>query len=131
MDSLHIKITDSTPEIYLDKKGNKFEISGRSLPEEAMAFYQPVKEWIKNYTQEPNTETEFIFKLEYINSASVRALNDILSILESLYLRGFNVVIKWKYSHEDNEIKETGEEFAEIYKLPFQQEGYFDSSINH
>ena len=130
MEPLQIKISDSTPGIILDKKSNTFEISGRSLPEEALAFYKPVLEWLRNYQGEPNKSTEFVFKLEYINSASVRALNDILAILESIYMKGLNVVIIWKYNHDDNEIKETGEEFAEIYKMPFQHEGYFDSQLN-
>ena len=126
MDPLKIELTDSTPFIYFDKTGNKFEISGRSLPEEALSFYQPVIDWIKNYTGVPNSSTIFKFKLDYINSASVRALNDILTVLESLYLKGSDVLIEWIYNLDDTEIKETGEEFSEIYKMPFKIEGYLE-----
>ncbi|MBN2212715.1 MAG: DUF1987 domain-containing protein [Bacteroidales bacterium] len=127
MEPLIIHLTDSTPSIHLDKVSGKFEISGRSLPEEALAFYQPVLEWINAYIDTPNENTAFVFKMDYINSASVRALNDILTILEKLFLKGNNVSIVWKFSLEDKELKETGEEFSEIYKMPFKLEGYTEN----
>jgi hypothetical protein len=124
MDPLIIKMTDSTPAVYLDKSTGKFEISGRTLPEEAFAFYKPVLDWISTYIDEPNKSTTFIFKMDYINSASIRALNDILNILERLFLQGHEVNILWKYNFDDSELKDTGEEFSEIYKMPFKLEGY-------
>jgi hypothetical protein len=123
MDPLVIQLTDSTPAVFLDKTTGKFEISGRSLPEEALEFYRPVLEWINTYADNPNKNTTFVFKMEYINSASIRALNDILTLLEKLFLKGNNVNIEWKYNFEDNELRDTGEEFSEIYKMPFKLEG--------
>jgi hypothetical protein len=124
MDPLILEMTDATPAVYLDKSTGKFEISGRSLPEEALAFYQPVMEWITTYIDEPNERTTFMFKMDYINSASIRALNDILTILEKLFLQGHEVNIEWKFNFDDSELKDTGEEFSEIYKMPFKLEGY-------
>ncbi len=125
MNALVIEHTDSTPAIHLDKHSGIFEISGRSLPEEAMEFYKPVLEWISVYSAMPNDYTLFKFVLDYINSASVRTINDIFVRLEKLYLNGHQVNVEWKYHIEDNELKETGEEFAEIYKLPVKIEGYY------
>ncbi len=124
MDPLIISVTDSTPAVYLDKSAGKFEISGRSLPEEALGFYQPVLEWINAYIDAPNRNTNFVFKMDYINSASIRALNDILTVLEKLFLKGHDVSIEWKYNYEDSELRDTGEEFSEIYKMPFKLEGF-------
>jgi hypothetical protein len=127
MDPLIIELTDSTPAVFLDKRTGKFEISGRSLPEEALAFYQPVLEWINNYINAPNESTTFVFKMDYINSASIRALNDILTVLEKLFIKGHDVKIEWKFNFDDNELRDTGEEFSEIYKMPFKLEGYADN----
>ncbi len=127
MDPLILDLTDSTPAVHLDKTNGKFEISGRSLPEEALAFYQPVLEWINSYINEPNESTTFIFKMEYINSASIRALNDILTVLEKLYLKGYDMNIEWKFNFDDSELRDTGEEFSEIYKMPFNLEGYAET----
>ena len=124
MDPLILELTDSPPAVHLDKSAGKFEITGRSLPEEALAFYQPVLEWINTYINEPNKSTTFVFKMDYINSASIRALNDILTVLEKLFLKGHDVSIEWKFNFDDSELRDTGEEFSEIYKMPFKLEGY-------
>lgn len=127
MDPLILDTTDSTPAVYLDKSTGKFEISGRSLPEEALAFYQPVLEWINRYLDDPNESTTFVFKMDYINSASIRALNDILTLLEKLFLKGNKLNIEWKYNIDDSELRDTGEEFSEIYEMPFKIEGYAEN----
>jgi hypothetical protein len=124
MEPLRIKITNSTPSIYLNNVTGNFVMTGRSFPEEAIKFYQPVIEWIKGYAEEPNENTKFTFKFEYINSASCRALCTIMEILEELFLKGKNVEVEWKYNIEDNELKEAGNELSEIYKMPFKLEGY-------
>ncbi len=124
MHSLEIGITESTPEVRLDKASGNFTISGRSLPEEAMQFYKPVLQWINKYIEDPNQTTVFQFNLDYINSASIRALNNILILLEKLFEKKFSVTVVWKYSKEDPEFKEIGEELSEIYKIPFRIEGY-------
>ena len=127
MDPLILEMTDSTPAVHLDKSTGKFEISGRSLPEEALAFYQPILEWINSYIDDPNESTTFVFRMEYINSASIRALNDMLTLLEKLFLKGNQLNIEWKFNFDDSELRDTGEEFSEIYKMPFKIEGYTDN----
>ena len=49
--------TADKPDINLDPQQNMFEISGKSLPENAKLFYDPVIEWFEIYAKEPN---EFI-----------------------------------------------------------------------
>jgi hypothetical protein len=126
MKSLQIGLTNSTPAIYFDKIAGKFEITGRSFPEEAIKFYQPIIDWINSYVEDPNKNTKFIFKMDYVNSASTRALNAIMAILERLYLKGFEVNVEWYYNIDDTELNETGKEFAEIYKMPIKLEGYVE-----
>ena len=42
MERLHVEATDETPMIVLDADKMHFEFSGKSLPEDVMAFYGPV-----------------------------------------------------------------------------------------
>lgn len=127
MEPLIIELTDSTPAVYLDKTSGKFEISGKSLPEEALVFYEPVLNWIRSYLQTPNNSSIFVFRMDYINSASVRSLNDILTLLEKMFLMGYDIRVDWMYNMDDNELRETGEEFSEIFKVPFRLEGYIEN----
>lgn len=116
MESLRISKTDETPEIIFDKSKGTFEISGRSLPEDSVEFYSPVFEWLKLYAKDPNPTTEFIFKLDYVNTASSKMVQDILAILEKI--RGVKVV--WYFHDEDEDMEEMGQELAEIVEIPFE-----------
>ena len=121
MDVIKIMGTDDTPTVTLDAGKNIFEISGRSLPEDVAAFYNPIIEWMEKYNQSPLAKTVFNFKLVYFNTASSKMLLDILMKLEELHNAGKEVVVKWHFSEDDEDMKEAGEEYADIVDVPFEQ----------
>ena len=84
MNSLVIIETDHTPSVVLDKDAGIFEIAHRSLPENAIDFFDPIINWIKEYAKNPNKITEFSFKLEYYNTATSKQIAKLLLILEEL-----------------------------------------------
>ena len=119
MEVINIKGTYDTPAVVLDIVNNSFEIAGRSYPEDTAEFYIPILEWIGNYVKSPNKKTVFIFKLDYFNSSSYKPFLDILLKLGEIRKKGFDVYIEWHYKQGDLDIKEAGEEFAEIVDVPF------------
>jgi len=121
MDVIKIMGTDDTPTVTLDAGSNIFEISGRSLPEDVAAFYNPIIEWMEKYNQAPLAKTVFNFKLVYFNTASSKMLLDILMKLEELHNAGKQVVVKWHFADDDEDMKEAGEEYADIVDVPFEQ----------
>lgn len=121
MEVIKILGTDDTPAVILDSANNNFELSGRSLPEDVAAFYNPILEWLDKYIQNPNPKTEFNFKLIYFNTASSKLLLDILMKLEELHNEGKNTLVKWYYPEDDEDMKEAGEEYADIVDVPFEQ----------
>jgi hypothetical protein len=120
MKVLNISKTDDTPHVILDKEHGIFGISGRSLPEDSIEFYQPVLEWLTKYKTEPNDVTDFFFKLEYANTASSKMIQDILSTLETIK----GVVIVWYYNEDDEDMEEMGHEYAELVEIPFEFKTY-------
>ncbi|HPI81510.1 MAG TPA: SiaC family regulatory phosphoprotein, partial [Cyclobacteriaceae bacterium] len=70
MDPLVIAETAETPDVILGKGQGKFQITGKSLIENAGAFYKPVAEWLASYAKAPNPETNLSFKFEYLNIES-------------------------------------------------------------
>lgn len=116
MDALRISKTEDTPEITLDKSAGKFEISGRSLPEDSVEFYSPVFQWLAAYEKDPNPTTEFVFKLDYLNTASSKMMQDILSALEKI--SGVKVV--WYFYEDDEDMEEMGQELSELVEIPFE-----------
>jgi hypothetical protein len=121
MEVMKIVGTDDTPNIILDAANDIFEISGRSLPEDVAAFYNPIIEWMEKYNQSPKAKTVFNFKLIYFNTASSKMLLDILMKLEDLQKTGKEVLVKWHYAEDDEDMKEAGEEYADIVDVPFEQ----------
>lgn len=125
MEVIKIVGTDDTPSVILDVENEIFEISGRSLPEDVTAFYEPILDWLDEYAESgPNIKTVFNFKLVYFNTASSKLILDILLKLEELYEDGKDVVIRWHYPEDDEDMEEAGEEYADIVEVPFEQVAY-------
>ena len=120
MEILNLEGTEDTPKIMLDAGNGIFEISGRSLPEDTAEFYQPILEWIEGYSQSPNGKTEFVFKLEYFNTASSKLILDVLSALEDI--DGMSIL--WYFHEDDEDMEEAGEEFSELVEIPFEFKTY-------
>jgi hypothetical protein len=121
MDALKIQGTEDTPQVILDAAAGNFEISGRSLPEDVTSFYSPILNWIDEYANAASGKTVFNFKLSYFNTASSKLLLDILMKLEDLHKSGKEVLIKWHYPDDDEDMQEAGEEYADIVEVPFEQ----------
>ena len=112
---LNIEGGDDTPRILLDKNKGIFEISGRSLPEDAVSFYEPVVNWISDYATVANPSTDFTFKLDYFNTASSKIILDLLKQLRDI--KGMRII--WYSQEDDEEVAEAGEEFSEQVDVPF------------
>jgi len=124
MSVIKIQGTDDTPTVTLDKENNIFEISGRSLPEDVVVFYKPILEWLDDYKNDPLDLTVFNFKLEYFNTASSKLLLDVLLKLEDINNDGHEVLVKWHYPDDDEDMEEAGEEYSDIVDVPFEQVPY-------
>ena len=120
MEIISLEGTEDTPKILLNKENGIFEISGRSLPEDSAEYYQPILDWIEEYADSPNEKTEFVFKLEYFNTASSKLILDVLSSLEDIP----GMSIMWYFHEDDEDMEEAGEEFSELVELPFEFKTY-------
>jgi len=121
MEPLLIRATDESPGINFDKDLGKFLIFGKSFPEEVKRFFDPVLLWLEEYVSNPNDLTRFEFRLEYFNSATSTMLVEILYTLERIIKEtNKKVVIIWNYLEIDDDMHETGKEYEEMVKIPFE-----------
>jgi hypothetical protein len=120
MDVLFLKGTDELPSVQLDKANGIFEISGRSLPEDSIDFYRPILDWILKYRIDPNPTTEFVLKLDYMNTSSSKLVQDLLHTLEMVK----DAKVVWYYQEDDEDMEEMGKEYAELTNLPFEFRTY-------
>ena len=124
MEVIKIVGTDDTPSVTLDVANEIFEISGRSLPEDVAVFYEPILDWIDRYSEEATGKTIFNFKLVYFNTASSKMILDILLKVEEMHEAGKDVLVRWHYPEDDEDMEEAGEEYADIVDVPFEQISY-------
>jgi hypothetical protein len=120
MEALDIRATNDTPKVLFDPENDIFEISGRSLPEDVVSFYQPLIDWLEEYKDSPNDYTEFVFKYIYFNTATSKLIQDILIKLEEIHEAGHKVQVVWFYEEEDEDMLDLGEEFSENVDIPFE-----------
>ncbi len=121
--SLYLPKTAKTPEIILDPKQRVFEITGRSIPENSVEFYRPVMEWLDAYQKDPEGPLPLTVKLEYFNTSSSKCLIDLFRKLEKIHKR-HAVLIRWFYEEQDEDMKEAGEDFQDILKVPVEMVVY-------
>jgi len=124
MTPLIIQQSQSTPRIYFDPDKNKFEISGNSLPENIMDFYEPVYKWIEDYIKQPKSKTEITIKLLYCNSSSAKVILDFLTLFEQAASNGYTVEILWYYLEMDEDMLAMGKEYESMLSIPFNFYSY-------
>ena len=124
MEIYKIESTEDSPHIVLDRESNILEISGRSLPEDVNTFYEPMISWIEEYAKDPLDVTVFNFKLTYFNTASSKIILDILTQFEEMIEEGHEVMVRWHYPEEDEDMMEAGEEYSEMVDVPFEMVSY-------
>lgn len=120
MKKLLIKGTEDSPQVILDPEEPRFELSGKSMPEDVSKFYQPVLDWITEYAGTVPGKMSFDFKLSYFNTASSKLILDILLILEEMREKNQDVLVRWHYHIDDEDMLEAGEEYAEMVEVPFE-----------
>jgi hypothetical protein len=120
MEKLSIVETENTPKILFDPTHHVFELSGCSMADDPVTFYQPVIDWIKQYATTVSSPIWVMFKFQYFNTASAKALFDILSA----WALAKNCTIVWYHAEAEDDIKQAGEELAELVNIPFEFKTY-------
>jgi hypothetical protein len=118
MKKIEIAARDQTPFVILDKENSIFEIRGYSYPDEALEFYKEIIEWFKEYIKNPNAETKLILDLIYVNSTSIKFINEILKKFDELILNGKNAAIEWFFMADDEDMQQLGNVLKDFHKVP-------------
>lgn len=118
MSSLVIKEGKNTPTIDFNINTRKFLVYGRSFPENAKKFYQPVLEWLKNISiNEGKIDLEF--KLFYISSSSIISILEIIKRFDELNKIGVSVSVIWNYESDDEDLLKIGEDYKKVCNIDF------------
>ncbi|HON51740.1 MAG TPA: DUF1987 domain-containing protein [Bacteroidales bacterium] len=125
MKAIDIQQTDKTPKVEFDIDSKTFIIQGFSRPENIRDFYVPI---LHSLSKELQTIVEssdkqkysFHFQLEYFNSSSAKFISDIIKIIKQYVDQGLQATIYWHYDKDDEEMKESGDDFSSISNISFE-----------
>lgn len=119
MQDLIIEGTDSLPTVVFKTNGD-LKLTGRALPEDAAKFFEPLFNWLEQFSEESiNIE----INLDYFNTSVSKQLLDLFKIIDNkTWIKTVNV--KWMYEEGDDEMLESGEIYQEIlprFNFSFQK----------
>ena len=86
METLRLEATDDLPCVMFNFFKGIFEISKRSLPENAVVFYDPLVNSILEYMKTPNEETTVTFHFDYISTSSTKQIMKMILLFDELEL---------------------------------------------
>lgn len=112
MNILQVNPTNSTPGILLNPEEGLIELKGKSVPENAMIVYDPVLNWLEEYSTNAKDKTILNFKLEYFNTSSSKYILQILKSLKNLKKINKQIEINWYFDDED--IKDLAQDYQEL-----------------
>ncbi|MBV6647813.1 MAG: DUF1987 domain-containing protein [Cyclobacteriaceae bacterium] len=110
--------TTTTPFVQFQPVKGTLDFKGRSSPRETVKFYQSIISVVDEYLSEGEQLTAS-FSFEYFNTSSSKCIFDMMKCLKKASSIGKQVIINWYYEEWDDDMKETGEDYADAIGLPF------------
>jgi len=120
MEQFYSEQTAKTPYIQFDAKTGKFEMKGKSIPENSKVFYNNMFEWLDKYTAQLFANTKLDIQLDYFNTSSAKCVIDLFKKLESIEKNNLGKVeINWHFNEDDGDMQEAGQDYQSIVKVTF------------
>lgn len=119
MEKIFIEPTRVTPLVNFDPDNGLLEIKGRSSPENSILFYQKIIDGLDEFAQSSLDKFQADFSFEYFNTSSSKCLFDLFKRLNKLQNLGKSVIINWYYEEDDEDMMESGEDYADLLDLDF------------
>ena len=113
-----IKSKKKTPLIVLDENKGLIELKGSSIMENAKEFYDPMMEWAFEYVRHPK-DTIVNIDLEYFNTSSAKIILIFIKTLSKIKQSGYDLKVNWYYEEDDEEIIDSGHNFALSSQVKF------------
>lgn len=117
MQDINIQATAETPEVKFLFSEHHLSLIGESYPENAMAFYAPLRAGLQSYLAQVSDQAplEVHFSLKYFNSSSTKLLRSLISLLNDAAQGGTNISAYWYHDPEDDMMLEFGEDLQDEF----------------
>jgi len=105
--------------LAIECREGSISMKGNSILAYPRKFFQPVTDWVTEYVKEPAPQTDVLLKFDYIDTASVQSVFDILKLLKQIPNHEDRVLVNWYFEFDDPELLEVGEIMEARLKLKF------------
>ena len=119
MEHLQLESTPTSAYVDFNPTTGKIEMSGRSVPENPLEFFNPLTSWLETYHKEVAQPLSFDVKLEYFNTSSSKCLLDVFKKILLMHRAGIQTEITWWCEEFDDDMVEAGEDYKEMLNMPF------------
>ena len=104
-----ISIEPTKKSLEVECSPGYFKLSGNSILSDPRKFFKPLVEWVEEYTKEPQDKTIIDLKLEYVDTASVQSVFDIMRMFKPLQDQNKEIAVNFYFEFDDPELLELGE----------------------
>ncbi|WP_421765497.1 DUF1987 domain-containing protein [Ekhidna sp.] len=118
MEPIKIYPTRNTPAVLLDPSKGVFKLFGRSSPENSIQFYEPLRSTLSSEMVSDRLDVRI--KMEYFNTSSSKCIYDLLKEIKSLEVKGKEVIVRWYYDEDDEDMLEAGEDYSDLLDMNFR-----------
>ncbi|MEO6302744.1 MAG: DUF1987 domain-containing protein [Bacteroidia bacterium] len=118
MEILKLEATEDLPCLLFDGDKGVFEISRRSLPENAIRFYEPYIDYINEYLRSPKEETNIVFHFDYVSTSSTKQIMKMIMLFDQLK-QTKKVNLNWNYDKGDVDMLQTGSRLQQLTSFKF------------
>lgn len=119
MKNFTIESTIDTPEIIFDVTNKTITFNDNSLPEYGGTFYDDVDKYVNEFIGVVNCELTLIYNITYMNTTSNKR---IFHIFKTCSEKANKFEVIWRYSKDDDDMKEQGEIFEHGLGIKFKFE---------
>jgi hypothetical protein len=121
MDKLLLEGTMNLPSVDFDAEQGLLKITGRSIPEHPVKFYQPLETWILTYIETQPKEFTLFIHLDYLNTHSTECVLMIMKRIQGYYqTTNNNIQIVWGFDEDDEDMESLGEDLSSMIDVPFK-----------
>ena len=106
--------TSQTPEVEFDVENRKLSVKGKIVPENPFDFFDHFNQTFDKYILTHPDNLVINMQLDYFNTVSSK-------LLSKFFIKAVNnsrPTLNWYYEKDDIELKEAGEDYAQIIGYP-------------
>lgn len=120
MSDFELTKTSGTPEVSLKKGTGECKFSGYSIPQKAQEFYDPILNWLTEYSLQPAKATKLVMAMEYMDNSTRKMFEIIFDILKGISEKGISkILITWFYEEGNDDMLTLGKKFETSSGLLF------------